>query len=532
MENKGSACTANAVSRLSRRDVLGATAGVGAAATLGALGSARRADAAVNPADIAWDDSADVVVIGLGTGMAAVIGACEAGASVIALEKLGRVGGDWAINTGAVWAPATDAMKAMGGVSFSTGEEDTFEGAMAEWVVLSHGDLNRELAEAAMRNAQAFVNSVYNEGGHTFHIEAPSGKGDYPRAHYLLDEDGNQQHGNAWTSIVADRLEATGATLMMNTMATEILCDDNDDVVGVVARDVETGAKVRIGCKAVVVATGGYSSNNLYRKMFNPETEGWAVYGGSQSTGDGYTMLFPHGATLAGFATVQSGPTVEVNTLQAPITCNPNIYTFFEQPRSFMIVNSDGKRHYDETVIAIYVDNAAMSGTFYEIFDQAQVDEEDFDLCPNWGRAGFLEALEDGRVNRYETIEELADAIYVEADVLRASIEAYNEGATSGNDEFGRAATSMRPLEAPYYVATIVRAIGGPSAVASIKIDADARVVDAMGYPLKGIYGASHDMVEYNLRGRDYFYCGTGAGMGYGVSLHAGQKAAEYALGR
>lgn len=124
------------------------------------------------------------------------------------------------------------------------------------------------------------------------------------------------------------------------------------------------GKKDRIACKAVVVATGGYASNNFYRALFNPETEGWAVYGGSQSTGDGYTMLLPHGATIAGFSPVMSGPTVEVNTLQAPITCNPNIFTFFSKPRSFMIVNNDGKRHYDETVIALYVDNNKLSGTF------------------------------------------------------------------------------------------------------------------------------------------------------------------------
>lgn len=80
-------------------------------------------------------------------------------------------------------------------------------------------------------------------------------------------------------------------------------------------------------------------------------------------------------------------------------------------------------------------------------------------------------------------------------------------------------------------MATIVRALGGPSAAASIKIDSNARVVDGMGYPMKGIYGASHDMIEYNLRGPEYFYCGTGTGMGYGVSRYAGEQAAAYAMG-
>ena len=61
-----------------------------------------------------WDDSADVVVVGLGGGLGAVLSAAEAGVTVIGIEKLSMLGGNWAINSGIVFAPATDAMKAAG----------------------------------------------------------------------------------------------------------------------------------------------------------------------------------------------------------------------------------------------------------------------------------------------------------------------------------------------------------------------------------------------------------------------------------
>ena len=68
-----------------------------------------------------WDDSADVVVVGLGGGLGAVLSAAEAGVTVIGIEKLSMLGGNWAINSGIVFAPATDAMMAAGDKDERTG---------------------------------------------------------------------------------------------------------------------------------------------------------------------------------------------------------------------------------------------------------------------------------------------------------------------------------------------------------------------------------------------------------------------------
>ena len=51
--------------------------------------------------------------------------------TVIGIEKLSMLGGNWAINSGIVFAPATDAMKAAGDKDERTGQEDTIESAVA-----------------------------------------------------------------------------------------------------------------------------------------------------------------------------------------------------------------------------------------------------------------------------------------------------------------------------------------------------------------------------------------------------------------
>ena len=90
---------------MTRRGFMGAalagTMGVAAASLLAGCGAPAAEGAKGSDGDAAWDQEADVVVIGGGAGgHAAAIEAANAGASVILLEKASAVGGDSALCDG------------------------------------------------------------------------------------------------------------------------------------------------------------------------------------------------------------------------------------------------------------------------------------------------------------------------------------------------------------------------------------------------------------------------------------------------
>ncbi len=136
--------------------------------------------------------------------------------------------------------------------------------------------------------------------------------------------------------------------------------------------------------------------------------------------------------------------------------------------------------------------------------------------------------VRDGYLVRADTIEALAQRAGIDPQALRATVETYNADARTGVDrEFGRGSRTlnrfngdpeqrpnpcMAPIEhAPYYAlevrpCTIGTAVG-------LAADADARVLDAHGQVLEGLYACGND-VSSVFRG---FYPGPGATLGAAV---------------
>ena len=89
-----------------------------------------------------------------------------------------------------------------------------------------------------------------------------------------------------------------------------------------------------------------------------------------------------------------------------------------------------------------------------------------------------------------DSLEALAEATGMHADVLARTVEKFNRYAEQGDDEeFGRAADTMRALGAgPYYafplVARILNTQGGP------RRNANAEVLDTDGNPIPHLYSA------------------------------------------
>ena len=472
-----------------------------------------------------WDDSADVVVVGLGGGLGAVLSAAEAGVTVIGIEKLSMLGGNWAINSGIVFAPATDAMKAAGDKDERTGQEDTIESAVADWIRCSRGNGDPVLVEAILKEEQAFINSLVAAG-----VDVRTelcGMADAPiaRGHYILDADGNRCSGGAFVNEVTKRIDQTDAKIMTDTEATALIFDDNYSVCGVEVKTAE--GRKRIGAKAVVVATGGYTASQHMRAMYNPETVGWGVIGHETATGDGYRMLLDQGAAFCPFKKIVPSVTMEPNSGD---TFQSNDYQTFwkNQAHSLIMLDDQGRRNRPETMPYTQIGGDLLTSPNYQLFDQAEVDDPNFTLMKTGTKESLAKAIEDGWILKADTVEELAEALYLDPDTVAGEVADYNAGVAAGKDKFGRPVDSIRELKPPFYMATGINGMSGTDCNC-VKVDEQGRELDGMGNPLKGVYGGGNDMFYMNWAGPSYIASGGGAGACYAFSAIVGRNAAAYA---
>ena len=130
-------------------------------------------------------------------------------------------------------------------------------------------------------------------------------------------------------------------------------------------------------------------------------------------------------------------------------------------------------------------------------------------------------SLRSGYLKRGRTIAELARACGLPEGALAAAVETYNRDACEGRDPaFGRGDTpydraggdplqrpnpNVAPVEhAPYYAVKVVP--GSLGTFAGLRTDADARVLDARGMAIPGLYACGADMAS--VMGGRYPSCG------------------------
>ena len=143
-----------------------------------------------------------------------------------------------------------------------------------------------------------------------------------------------------------------------------------------------------------------------------------------------------------------------------------------------MFVKEDGTR-YEMSMAEL----EQTDGQMWLIVDSSQIEGDDT-------RTEQIESLiASGHTVKGDTVEELAEKIGVDAEVLQATIDKYNEGMESGSDEFGKATSAESVIKvAPYYASlrtpTVHHTMGG------VKINSEAQVLDEDGNVIPGFYAA------------------------------------------
>jgi len=567
---------------VNRRDIL--LSGGGAAVALATNAATSTQAAAQTQADaIKWDREADVVVIGSGAaGIVSAITAREAGASVILLEAQPHAGGH-AICSGAnlplgggtsvqkkwgivdspdlVFQDLTDwsVTESNGSADYRYNDREIIRAfadncaATCEFL-LAHGVVIRD-ARPDVVGGSSVGNSVPREM-HAVPVDWPliqTGKPAEPSQRMTMST-GN---GLMYPLIAAARKAGVEILLSHKMKSLHRGWQNAGAVFGVAAQTEGRTVNVRAR-KAVMLATGGSTTNVNFRRMFDPRlTEEYCGVAGmpwSEQDASGELAGMAVGAALWGLAN-------NVGEFGSKITKPGQIgsqYGYvnlrwypgsevFDKARAtglrvmnwqdLITVNMLGKRFYDETgpqfpsgnynVINPYVHgsylnarnvrwdpqnwlNAAMAGIgdghngggpIWAIFDAEAVAREKWD--PNPPNVDY----DAGFCFKADTIGDLARKIVMKyqrvpmpPENLEETVKRYNQFVEVGrDDDFGKPGPRFKIAKPPFYAAWATPVLHDTRA--GLRINAKCQAIDMNGEVIPGLYSGGETAGGFSMHG-------------------------------
>ena len=142
---------------------------------------------------------------------------------------------------------------------------------------------------------------------------------------------------------------------------------------------------------------------------------------------------------------------------------------------------------------------------------------------------GMEELLSKGSKNFFkaDTIEELAEQIGIDPEVLAETVDDYNDYCEGRDEEFFKNYRFLRKLKkGPFYAGAFHP--GGYGTVGGIRINENCECCDKDFMPIPGLYACGAD--SCNIYDDSYMFLLPGNSMGYAVNTGriAGMEAAEY----
>jgi fumarate reductase flavoprotein subunit len=270
----------------------------------------------------------------------------------------------------------------------------------------------------------------------------------------------------------------------------EALNKDNQRVVGFAGTTAD-GAKFATEARCVILADGGFQANpHLTRGPISPAPEQLLQRNARTGMGDGLRMAQAAGAAitdLRGFyGHLQSRDAINNEKLW------PYPWLDFVAGAG-IVVTAQGKRYTDEARGGVAIANATAAlpnpGATFVVGDQRIWDERGtyYLQAPNPrlvdGGGTFLQA---------GTLHELATKSGINATNLMAEVETYNRAVAAKTTTALSPKRSTAPL-VPYAIATapffaIPMVAGITYTMGGIRIDANARALDASDVPVPGLY--------------------------------------------
>ena len=506
---------------ISRRGFLAGSAAVVGAASVGPLAGFSQLPssiAAVPAKELAWDVETDVVVVGFGgAGATAAMGASDAGASVILLEKAPEqdAGGNTSVAGGGGLYPSDES---------KVREAFEFLRMQMPEIVIDDEEIEGFVEELLtqvewLEDHDAEVNTFVGSPGGALYAHHSAAAG--------LDR--TFRIGSNGASLFAFLKEATensaGVDIRYQTPAKKLVFDpDTKEVYGVIAQD--QGGEIKIKAKrGVVLACGGFENDPYMKNIFYPPKVPIYPCGTPYNTGDGLRMITELGAKLRGFSSIEWGchncrPASEEIGVHVGFS-----WTTLDPWENAILVNDQGKRFVNETQpvvestpnilrplheksqipeLAFNLNTLRYTNLpMYLIFGETHVQAGPLFNAASENASNHWAHLKDwytwsddnqaeiskGWITKADTLEELASKLGIDSAGLAATVAAYDAGCAAGNDsEMGRK-EKLSPIgEGPYYGCEmglgIINTQGGPAR------DAAHRVLSWDDKPIPRLYSA------------------------------------------
>jgi succinate dehydrogenase/fumarate reductase flavoprotein subunit len=583
---------------INRRDLLRNGGGMAAAFAAGGLTAPSVASAQAAGAPERWDREADVVVIGSGaSGFPAAIVAREAGAAVIIVEAQPHIGGHGICSGGNVPLGGGTSRQKKFGIADSP---DLVFRDLTDWSVVEPNGFpdyrynDREIIRAFADNSVATFDFLVAHGvifvdtppdnfgagsaGNSLPRENHAAVMDWPMVQTGKPADAAAQattsSGNGLIRPLEAAARKAGVEILLEHRMTALhrQSPNAGRVLGIAVDNNGRTLNIRAR-KAVVVATGGSSTNVNFRRMFDPRlTEEYCGIAGQpyvEQDASGELAAMQIGASLWGGYN-QTGEFGSVLTKPGQIGSQYGYVHLKWRPGSpvfdrarasgltvrdwqdVILVNMLGQRFYDETGPQFTANNyksidpytygnyrnaknikynpnnlinAALAGIgdahngggpIWAVFDADAVEREKWHPAPPDvdGAAGFFFAA-DTLADLARKIEMKYQRVPMPPLALEETVARYNGFVDAGqDDDFGKPKPLWKIAKPPFYAAWATPVIHDTRV--GLRINGQGQVIDMHGEIIPGLYSCGETAGGFSQHGLARATC-----QGYIAGKHA-----------
>lgn len=528
----------------------------------GGVSSAEPIDPVAPPE--AWDLEADIVVVGTGGGgVNAAARATENGDSCIVVEKLSRPGG--ATMHASVWTCLAGGSRIQNEAEYAVPSFPFDPDAATDAFMAKYKWGDRDLVRQLVVKGPECIDWMEDKGIE-WEIDYLFGKnslcykgsvtasGFYPLAGKFLTD-------HMW-NVATEQ----GAQFLFDTPCTNLVYDtEQKRVAGIRVTNIY-GENPRFihAKKGVLLMAGGFANNrSLLREWASVAYHGCtSAYGMPGDTGECTRMCLGLGAGMAGIGSFSPFDGGIADYEQGTGPFHHYLYSGDNQlsRQPWLGIAADGKRYpYDTseagTPTALsslhtnpdyqmsnigfrsyvifdngYADNIwqlKQQACRYPIFpEQPGVERMDEFFAPHDWLEGVQNGIDRGAIKVADTIEELAEKLELDPQIVRQSVDDWNATCASGEDpEFNYEAAWLIPVEnPPFYGIKIGGQILSTNVGVAVTPNMEVRTVN--GGVIPGLYAGFH--TAGGLIGRDYWEQTTVQGA-IGASFTSGYIAADAA---